>query len=51
MALVVKSNTTARIQEAHSLAGHLICQLVDYLLFQTGSKKISQGIDHLTLAI
>jgi D-sedoheptulose 7-phosphate isomerase len=39
MALVVKSNTTARIQEAHSLAGHIICQLVDYLLFQEGVKE------------
>jgi D-sedoheptulose 7-phosphate isomerase len=39
MALVVKSNTTARIQEAHGLAGHLICQLVDYILFQDGVKE------------
>ena len=39
MALVVKSNSTARIQEAHSLAGHIICQLVDYLLFQDGVKE------------
>lgn len=39
MALVVKSNTTARIQEAHSLAGHVICQLVDYILFQDRGKE------------
>ena len=39
MALVVKSNTTARIQEAHGLAGHVICQLVDYILFQDGVKE------------
>jgi len=39
MALVAKSNSTARIQEAHSLAGHIICQLVDYLLFQDGVKE------------
>lgn len=39
MALVVKSNTTARIQEAHNLAGHIICQLVDYILFQDGVKE------------
>jgi D-sedoheptulose 7-phosphate isomerase len=39
MALVVKSNTTARIQEAHSLAGHIICQLVDFILFQDGVKE------------
>ena len=36
MAMVVKSNATARIQEAHILAGHIICQLVDYVLFQQG---------------
>jgi D-sedoheptulose 7-phosphate isomerase len=39
MALMVKSNTTARIQEAHSLAGHIVCQLVDYILFQGGVKE------------
>jgi D-sedoheptulose 7-phosphate isomerase len=36
MSLVVKSHTTARIQEAHILAGHIICELVDYILFQQG---------------
>ena len=39
MALMVKSNATARIQEAHGLAGHVICQLVDYILFQDGVKE------------
>jgi D-sedoheptulose 7-phosphate isomerase len=34
MALLVKSNITARIQETHILACHMICQLVDYILFQ-----------------
>ncbi len=34
LSLVVKSNTTPRIQEAHILAGHIICQLVDFILFQ-----------------
>ena len=34
MALVVKIDVTARIQEAHILAGHIICQLVDHILFQ-----------------
>lgn len=34
MALLVKSSTTARIQETHILVGHIICQLVDYVLFQ-----------------
>ena len=34
LALIVKSNVTARIQEGHILAGHLVCQLVDHILFQ-----------------
>ena len=34
MALIVKNNDTARIQEAHILAGHILCHLVDYILFQ-----------------
>ena len=33
-ALVVESNQTPRIQEAHILAGHIICELVEHLLFQ-----------------
>ena len=33
-ALLVKSNTTARIQETHILVGHIICQLIDFILFQ-----------------
>ena len=36
MALVVESNKTPRIQETHILAGHILCELVDYLLFQRG---------------
>lgn len=36
LALRVKSNTAARIQETHILVGHIICQLVDYILFQRG---------------
>jgi D-sedoheptulose 7-phosphate isomerase len=39
MALVVRSNTTARIQETHIFAGHLICQLVDHILFLQGTKE------------
>ncbi len=38
-ALVVKSNETPRIQETHIFAGHLICQLVDYILFQREVKE------------
>ncbi|MFC1579659.1 SIS domain-containing protein [Thermodesulfobacteriota bacterium] len=36
LALVVRTNKTARIQETHILAGHLICRLVDHILFQQG---------------
>lgn len=36
LSMVVKSNVTARIQETHILVGHIICELVDYLLFQQG---------------
>jgi D-sedoheptulose 7-phosphate isomerase len=39
MALVVRSNSTARIQETHIFAGHLICQLVDHILFLQGTKE------------
>ena len=38
-ALVVESNTMARIQEAHIFVGHITCQLVDYILFQQGIKE------------
>ncbi len=31
--LCVKSDTTARIQEAHALAGHILCLLTDRILF------------------
>ena len=33
-ALVVNSAVTARVQETHILAGHILCQLVDHVLFQ-----------------
>ena len=33
-ALVVNSEVTARVQESHILAGHILCQLVDHVLFQ-----------------
>lgn len=32
--LIVDSRITARVQESHILAGHIICKLVDYILFQ-----------------
>ena len=34
MPMVVACNVTARVQEAHILAEHVICHLVDYILFQ-----------------
>lgn len=34
MALVAEGDVTARTQEAHLLAEHMICHLVDYILFQ-----------------
>lgn len=34
--IIVKSDITARIQECHIFVSHLICQLVDYILFQQG---------------
>ena len=34
MALIAEVDVTARIQEAHILAEHIICHLVDYILFQ-----------------
>ena len=36
LSLVVKSRVTGRIQETHILLGHIICELVDYILFQQG---------------
>jgi D-sedoheptulose 7-phosphate isomerase len=32
--LAVNSTVTARIQEVHITLGHIICELVDYILFQ-----------------
>jgi len=34
LALVVESYQTPRIQEAHIIAGHIICELVEHMLFQ-----------------
>ena len=36
LSLIVQGNVTPRIQETHILVGHIICQLVDFLLFQQG---------------
>ena len=37
LALVVENNQTPRIQEAHIMAGHIVCELVEYILFQRES--------------
>ena len=37
--LIVQSDSGPRIQETHILAGHIICRLVDYILFQQGTKE------------
>jgi D-sedoheptulose 7-phosphate isomerase len=34
LALVANSQSTPRAQEAHILGGHILCHLVDYILFQ-----------------
>lgn len=38
-AITVENDITARIQEAHILAEHIVCQLVDYVLFQRHMKS------------
>lgn len=40
IALIANSDSTPRIQEAHILAGHIICQLVDQILFQNHLNKV-----------
>lgn len=37
LCLIVPSDRTARIQESHIVAGHIICKLVDHILFQGGA--------------
>ncbi|MCK4847319.1 MAG: SIS domain-containing protein [Deltaproteobacteria bacterium] len=34
IAINVNAKSTARVQEVHITAGHVICQLVDYILFE-----------------
>jgi D-sedoheptulose 7-phosphate isomerase len=36
LCLIVPSDRAARIQESHIIAGHIICKLVDHILFQGG---------------
>jgi D-sedoheptulose 7-phosphate isomerase len=34
LALVVESEDTQRIQETHNLIGHILCELVERMLFR-----------------
>ena len=38
LCLIVPADKAARVQESHILAGHIICRLVDYILFQGGDE-------------
>lgn len=37
--LIARSQTTARVQESHIMAGHIICKLVDHMLFNVGEER------------
>ncbi|MCF8053738.1 MAG: D-sedoheptulose 7-phosphate isomerase [Deltaproteobacteria bacterium] len=39
LSLVVPANSTPRIQEAHILLGHIICEMIDMRLFQNPYEK------------
>ena len=39
LAMIVNHTIAPRIQETHIFAGHIICQLVDHILFQQGIKE------------
>jgi D-sedoheptulose 7-phosphate isomerase len=41
-ALIVPSDNTARIQETHITIGHVICQMVEEILFEAPRKKKSE---------
>lgn len=43
LALVAPSPETPRIQEAHGLGGHILCRLVDYILFERHAESGRQG--------
>lgn len=38
LALTVESDATPRIQETHAVMGHILCELVDRILFPEGAK-------------
>ena len=37
--LLVQSEHTPRVQEVHILAGHLICELVEHILFEKNASE------------
>jgi len=41
LALTVPTATTARVQETHIIMGHMLCQLVDQILFPPGTDDSS----------
>jgi D-sedoheptulose 7-phosphate isomerase len=43
LALIVPSRETPRIQEVHITIGHVLCDLVDYLLFPEKFAKEGAG--------
>ena len=43
-ALVVPGRSTARIQEIHLLAGHILCALVDHRLFPSPGSPADDGV-------
>jgi D-sedoheptulose 7-phosphate isomerase len=43
LALIVECDDTQRIQETHNLIGHVLCELVELLLFPHGETQKEQG--------
>ncbi|MDT4898017.1 MAG: D-sedoheptulose 7-phosphate isomerase [Acidobacteriota bacterium] len=43
LALIVSSNDTQRIQETHNLIGHVICELVELILFPQDATEKERG--------
>jgi D-sedoheptulose 7-phosphate isomerase len=43
IALIVSSNDTQRIQETHNLIGHVICELVELILFPQDAVEKERG--------
>ena len=43
LALIVRSDDTQRVQETHNLIGHIICELVEMILFPDGVAEKERG--------